>query len=87
MNAVIIKKKNIKQKNKKLKDLKLIINNNRVLNNLLNIFIIINIFFDYNINNIIIKVVFFKTVINAVKLFNFYINIHFKCIIKKYKLL
>ena len=50
-------------------------------------FIIINIFFNYNINSIIIKITFFKTVINAVRLFNFYINIHFKHIMKEYKLL
>ena len=87
MNTVIVKRKNIKQKNKKLKDLKLIINNNRVLNNLLNIFIIINMFFNYNINSITVEVVFFKTVINIIRLFNFYINIHFKHIIEEYKLL
>ena len=44
-------------------------------------------FFNYNINNITVKAVSFKTVINIIKLFNFYINIHFKCIIKEYKLL
>ena len=43
--------------------------------------------FDYNINNIIVKVVFFKIIINIIKLFNFYINIYFKRIIEKYKLL
>ena len=83
----MFKKRNVKQKNKKLKGLKLIINNNKVLNNLLNIFIIIDIFFNYNINNITVKIVSFKTIINTIKLFNFYINMYFKRIIKEYKLL
>ena len=87
MNVIIVKKRSIKQKNKKLKGLKLIINNNRILNNFLNIFIIINISFDYNIDSIIIKIISFKIVINAVRLLNFYINIYFKRIMEEYKLL